>query len=278
MRLSNAIYGEGEAMSVIMSCAMSRSLITGASSGLGAALARNLARPGVSLLLIARDEVRLEMVARECRTLGAQVETAMLDVRAGEKLIAFIAVADAACPIDAVYVNAGVEASIRSGYGDEALNDVTAQIRTNLEGAITTVLPLIETMRGRRKGQMVLIASLAGLIPLPDQPTYCATKAGLIAYGESLRPLLSAYGVTLTVACPGFITTGMARSYRGWRPFEWSAEKAAVHIIAAARRGSRRVTFPWQLVILIRLSHLVPVFLREWVLRRLFHVEITSSS
>ncbi|MCK0197003.1 SDR family NAD(P)-dependent oxidoreductase [Ancylobacter sp. 6x-1] len=254
--------------------AIPRSLVTGASGGLGAALARRLARPGVALVLVARDAARLDAVARECRARGAQVETAVLDVRASDVLAAFVASADADHPIDAVYANAGVEASVGAGRAAEAFDDVTAQLRTNLEGAIATVLPLIEPMRARGSGRVVLIASLAGLMPLPDQPTYCATKAGLIAYGEALRPMLGAYGVTVTVACPGFIATGMARGYRGWRPFEWSAEKAAAHIVAAAERGARRVAFPWPLVGLIRLGRLVPAFMREPVLKSLFRADI----
>ncbi|KAB2693675.1 SDR family NAD(P)-dependent oxidoreductase [Ochrobactrum sp. Kaboul] len=263
-------------MNTATSSPISRCLITGASSGLGAALARHLARPGASLVLIARDDLRLEAVAHDCRLAGAQVETIALDVQQSEKLATRIAAVDAVHPINAVYVNAGVEASNRPDRADEELSDIIKQIRTNLEGAIATVQPLIEPMRIRGKGRIVLISSLAGLMPLCDQPTYGATKAALIAYGEALRPLLSPQRVTLTVACPGFMATGMTEMYHGWRPLEWSAEKSAAHIVAAAERGARRVAFPWPLFMLIRLGHMVPAFLRESILQRLFSVEIAS--
>lgn len=252
-------------------------LITGASGGLGAALARHYARPGVTLLLIARDARRLGAVAQICHERGAQVSTVALDVRESEALVDLITHFDAQMPIDTVIANAGVEGALGRDGRAEPLEDVLAQIRTNFEGAVATVLPLLDRMRARGAGRVVLVASLAGRMPLPDQPTYSATKAGLIAFGEAIRPTLGACGVSLTVVSPGFIATGMSRDYRGWRPLEWSAERAAAVIAAAADRGARNVSFPFPLVALVRLGRLVPAILREWVLRRFFAVDIRRS-
>lgn len=249
-------------------------LITGASSGLGAALARHYAQPGVRLLLTARHAARLDAVAQACGARGAQVTSAILDVRDSEALARFVADADARTPIDTVIANAGVEASLGQGGEAEPLRDVLAQTRTNLEGAIATVLPLLDSMRARGAGRVVLVASLAGRMPVPDQPTYSATKAGLIAFGEALRPVLAARGVSLTVACPGFIATGMSEGYRGWRPLQCSAERAATAIAAAAERGARSVAFPLPLVALVRLGRCVPAPVREAVLRRFFAAQI----
>lgn len=251
-------------------------LITGASSGLGAALARHYARPGVSLLLIARNAERLGAVADECRAGGAHVATAMVDVRDSLALASFIAEADARAPIDTVVANAGVEASLGRVGEAEPLLDVLAQIRTNFEGAVATVLPLLDSMRARGTGRIVLVSSLAGRMPLPDQPTYSATKAALIAFGEALRPVLAARGVHLTLAIPGFIATGMGHEYSGWRPFQWTAARAAAAIAAAADRGARSIAFPLPLVLLIGLGRCVPAFLREGVMRLFFGVYIGS--
>lgn len=249
-------------------------LITGASGGLGAALARHYAAPGVTLALIGRHVERLARVVHDCRMRGAQVRLMVMDVRESAALHALIARTDAEQPIDTVFANAGVEASLGPDGSAEAFDDVLAQIRTNFEGAVATVQPLIDPMRARGQGRIVLIASLAGRMPLPDQPTYSATKAGLIAYGEALRPVLAGQGVSLTVACPGFIATGMAQTYRGWRPLEWSAERAAITIARAAERGARQVSFPFALAGLVALGRAAPPILREAVLRRLFAVEV----
>jgi len=251
-----------------------RILITGASSGLGAALARHYARPGVSLLLIARNGGRLQAVAEECRARGALVTTELIDLRDSLAVSSLVAEVDAGAPIDTVIANAGVEASLGRIGEAETLQEVLAQIRTNLEGAVATVLPLIDSMRARGSGRIVLVSSLAGRMPLPDQPTYSATKAGLIAFGEALRPVLAARGVRLTVACPGFIATGVTRTYGGWRPLQWSAERAAAAIAAAADGGARSIAFPWPLVALVGLGRCVPAVLREAVLRLFFAVHI----
>ncbi|WP_454685142.1 SDR family NAD(P)-dependent oxidoreductase [Ancylobacter moscoviensis] len=249
-------------------------LITGASGGIGAALARHYAKPGVALVLVARHAGRLGAVAEACRERGAQVSALTLDVRESEALADLIARFDAERPIDTVIANAGVESSLGREGQAELLSDALAQIRTNFEGAVATVLPLLDPMRARGAGRVVLVASLAGRMPLPDQPTYSATKAGLIAFGEALRPVLAARGVSLTVACPGFVATGMSRDYGGWRPLEWSAERAAAAIAAAADRGARGIAFPWPLVALVGLGRCVPARLREWVLRLLFVADI----
>ncbi|WAC27137.1 SDR family NAD(P)-dependent oxidoreductase [Ancylobacter sp. SL191] len=249
-------------------------LITGASGGLGAALARHYAAPGIALSLIGRDVERLARVVHDCRMRGAQVRLLVMDVRESTALHALIARTDAEQPIDTVFANAGVEASLGPRGEAETLDDVVAQIRTNVEGAVASVLPLIDPMRARGEGRIVLIASLAGLMPLPDQPTYSATKAALIAYGEALRPVLAGQGVSLTVACPGFIATGMAETYRGWRPLQWSAARAAETIARATERGARRVSFPFALVGLVALGRVTPPVLREAVLRRLFAVQV----
>ena len=253
-------------------------LITGASGGLGAALARHYAAPGVTLALIGRHVERLARVVHDCRAQGAEVRLMVMDVRESADLHALIARTDAELPVDTVIANAGVEASLGPKGEAEPLEDVLAQVRTNFEGALATVQPLLDPMRARGQGRIVLVASLAGRMPLPDQPTYSATKAGLIAYGDALRPVLAASGVSLTVACPGFIATGMAETYRGWRPLEWSAERAAAKIARAADRGARQVSFPFALAGLVALGRATPAVLREAVLRRLFAVEVHAPS
>ncbi|MDQ0504512.1 SDR family NAD(P)-dependent oxidoreductase [Xanthobacter agilis] len=248
--------------------------VTGASGGLGAAFARHYAAPGVRLLLIARDARRLDAIAADCAARGADVATLSCDVRNAHDLRAALLAHDAAHPVDLVVANAGVEASVGPDGAPEPLDTVLAQIETNLSGALASVVPLLPAMQARRHGAVILVSSLAALEPLADQPAYCASKAGLLAWGEAARPWLRRFGIQVTVACPGFIATGMSSHYEGWRPLEWSAEKAARHIAEAAARGRGRVDFPWPLVALIGLGKLAPRPLREAVRDLLFRLSV----
>jgi short-subunit dehydrogenase len=251
-------------------------VVTGASHGLGAALARNYAAPGVALALIGRNPARLEEVAESCRRRGAMVEAAAIDVRDGARLGDFLRGFDGRHPVAVVIANAGVESSLAPGRASEPEESVLAQLRINLEGAIATVSPLIEPMRARRAGRIVLISSLAALMPLADQPAYSASKAGLMAWGEALLAWLRPEGIRVTIVCPGYIATGMSDRYRGPRPFQWSAERAARHIAAGATRGRAMVAFPWPLVWLIRLGRLAPRPLRAAFIDRFLRFEIDA--
>lgn len=249
-------------------------VITGASSGLGAALARHFAGPGIQLLLVARHTERLAQVAATCEARGAGVTLALSDVRDHERLATALHEHDARHPVDLVIANAGIEAGLGPRGEPEPRHAASAQIAINLEGALATVTPLLGVMQARRGGAIVLVSSLAALAPLPDQPAYSASKAGLLAWGEAARPWLAAFGIQVTVACPGFIRSGMSDGFDGWRPLEWPAERAARRIADAVARKQAVVAFPWPLVLLIRLGRLVPRRVREMVLTRFFAAKI----
>ena len=251
-------------------------VISGASGGLGAALARHYAAPGVALGLIGRNPDRVEAVAAACRQAGAVVEAAAIDVRETARLEAFIRAFNARHPVTTVIANAGIEAGLAPGRKPEPAESATAQLRVNLEGAIATVAPVIEPMRGRGGGRIVLIASLAALMPLADQPAYSASKAGLVAWGEALSAWLRRDGIKVTIVCPGFVATGMRDHYRGPWPFEWSAERAAGHIARGAAAGRAWIAFPWPLVWLIRLGRLAPRPLRAAFIDRFLRFEIDA--
>src|SRR5690349_6050841 len=180
-------------------------LITGASSGLGAALADAYAAPGVTLALTGRDPGRLDAVAERCRAAGAAVRGAVLDVTGRDALAAWIAEVDAATPIDLAIANAGVAAGGRDAADADAdANAARRVLATNIDGVLNTVLPLVPAMRRRRRGQIALMSSLAGFRGLPGAAAYCASKAAVRVYGEALGGPLRHDGVTVSVICPGF--------------------------------------------------------------------------
>lgn len=237
-------------------------VITGASAGLGAALAKAYSSPGVQLGLVGRSEHRLQTVADQCRSAGASVEILVTDVTNFVRLSTWMADLDRQRPIDLVIANAGVF----DGHGPdgqmETIHSIEAQIRSNLNGLMATVNAALPAMRQRRSGTLALVGSLAALQPLADAPAYSASKAGAMAYGEALREYLIDDGVRVALIYPGHIDTAQVRDHVGALPLMLSAEAAAAKIKRGLDRGRSFIAFPWPLLWLIRLGRMVPWQLR----------------
>lgn len=242
-------------------------LITGASSGLGAALARHYAAPGRRLVLGGRHAARLAAVAAACADRGAAVEHRAGDVTDRAAMRQWIEAADDAGPLDLVIANAGVSA----GTGDSGETEEQARriFAVNLDGVLNTLHPAKDRMVARGRGQLAIIASLAGYRGYPGAPAYSASKAAVKAYGEALRLDLRPAGVALSVVCPGFVATPMTAVNRFRMPFLMSAERAAA-VIARGLAGDRsRIAFPWPTAFLSWLSAALPVALADRILSRL---------
>lgn len=239
-------------------------VVTGASSGIGAALARAYARPGLTMGLTGRDADRLAAVAADARAAGATVVEGVFDVRDRTALTAFLTRFDETFPIDILYANAGVAAGLGPGRSAEPAETAHRLIDVNLRGPVDTVTAVVERMRSRRAGHIVLVSSLAGLAAQPDLPTYSATKAGLRFYGDALRQWLRRDGVAVTVVCPGFVTSPMSSRHDGAKPFEISAERAAAIIRRGVAARRALVAFPWPLVLSIWFSNLVPAVVSDF--------------
>lgn len=238
-------------------------LITGASSGIGAALAEAYAALGVTLLLTARDEGRLAEVKARCEAKGAQVITASIDVREKEKLAEFIARMDDASPIDLVIANAGISTGTFSGT--ESLAAAEAVFEVNVMGVINTIHPLIGRMVARGRGQIAIMASLAGICPLPGAPAYSASKAAVLAYGDALRGKLKPSGVHVSVICPGWIRTPLTDKNDFPMPGIMSVHHAARIIISQLSKKKSRIAFPKSLYFLLRTIAALPVLWRDAV-------------
>ncbi|MEP4032176.1 SDR family NAD(P)-dependent oxidoreductase [Roseibium polysiphoniae] len=233
-------------------------VMTGASGGIGVALAHELARPNRKLVLIARDREKLEALAAAVSEQSAAVETAALDVRDRDALHSFLADLDARHPVDMIIANAGVTAGLGPNRSREGDAEADWQLDINYRGAVNTVTGVVEAMRSRGRGQIVLVASLAGMRALPDMPSYSASKAAVIAYGHSLRGWLKPFGVDVSIICPGFVTTPMSARHKGSKPFEMSAEKAARKMRQAIERKRAFYAFPFVLATGIWLQNLLP--------------------
>ena len=217
-------------------------LITGASGGIGGALAAAYAAPGVELVLHGRRESALAAIAERCRALGAGVRTRSLDLRDVPALRAWLAEEPAP---DLAIVNAGVNGL----GGDGGWPSVEEVLEVNVRAAIATAEALLPAMRSRGRGQVALLSSLAAWYGLPAAPAYSASKAALKAYGEAMRGRCAAERIGFTVVMPGFVETPMERVFPGAKPFLWQPERAARYIRKRLTSDPARISFPFPLTL-----------------------------
>jgi len=241
-------------------------LITGASSGIGKALAVQYAAPGVVLLLVGRNLNNLDSVAGACRDAGAKVYTQSVDVRSAGELSAWITLQDVENPIDLVIANAGVTSGTSVAHPVEPAEATRIVVSSNLIGVINTVAPCVAPMRARRRGQFALMGSLAGMRGLAYSPGYCASKAGIRAYAQALRSGLRKYGIEVNLISPGFVDTPLDNSIASPKPFKMSAERASRIIRKGLARNRAQIAFPLPLYLGIKFLNLLPNVMADWLL------------
>lgn len=235
------------------------SLITGASSGLGAALALRCARPGAILHLGGRDAGRLGAVAEACRARGATVHAAVLDVTDAAAMQAWIG---AAGELRLVIANAGISAG--TGAAVEPAAQARAIFATNVTGVLNTALPAVAAMGAQApgadglRGRVAVIASLAAFVAAPGAPSYCASKAAVQLWAEAMDASESRRGIRFHAICPGYVRTPMTAGNAFPMPFLMSPEAAARRILAGIGRGRTRVAFPWALYAGARFAGALP--------------------
>lgn len=228
-------------------------LITGGSSGIGRALAEHYAASGVRLTLNGRNSERLAEVARICQARGAVVDVQSVDVCDAQAMADWIAGADAVAPLDLVIANAGISGgtggvAASSVIGGESAEQARAIFATNLAGVINTVYPALAVMGPRRRGQLALVASVAGFRGLPSAPAYCASKAAVKVWGEGLRGAVAADGIAVSVILPGFVESRITDANTFKMPLLMPAERAARIISKGLARNRGRIAFPWPTV------------------------------
>jgi short-subunit dehydrogenase len=260
-----------------MSSASRSIVITGASSGIGRALAIAYAAPGVHLALAGRDQSRLDETAGRCMAAGAAVTTGLIDVRDRDRMTSWIRAVDDTGPIGLAIASAGISAGLGMGRLREDPAVARSVIATNLFGAINTIDPVVERMCMRGRGRVAVVGSIGAFRGLPSCPAYSVSKAGVHAYAESLRPTLAAQGVAITIIAPGFVETPLNRDIVCPKPLQMTADRAAAIIRRRLDRGDAIIAFPRLLAYGLQLTRLLP---RRWVdlaLHRI-HVDIPDHS
>lgn len=222
-------------------------LISGATGAIGGALALEYARQGCALVLQGRAVGQLEALAEQCRGLGVPVRIHAQDLRDRVALRQWLAALCADAAPDLLIVNAGVNTNIGPDRAGEPWEEAEALIEVNLLAAMAMVDAVLPAMRERGDGQIALVSSLAGYFGLPVTPSYCASKAALKAYGESLRGWLEPEGVRVNVIMPGYVKSSMCDGMPGPKPFLWSPERAARAIRRGLACNEARISFPFPL-------------------------------
>ncbi len=244
-------------------------VITGASAGIGFALAKLYAKPDVTLGLIGRSRTKLATIETICRQQGANVVSATIDVGDEVAIKSWLLEFDQQFPVDLLIANAGVT-SIMPGNGEgEAWDAVSRVLDTNIYGVFNSVYPLIEPMRRRKHGQIALMSSLAAFRGMPISPAYCASKAAVKSYGEALRGWLNPYGVKVSVICPGFIKSDLSDHFPEPKSFLMSTDKAAQIIYKGLIKNKALISFPFPLDLGMKILALFPAYIANWILNAL---------
>jgi short-subunit dehydrogenase len=246
-----------------MSFANQVAIVTGASSGIGWELARELARGGCKVGLVARRRDRLETLAADIRQAGGTVAIAPADVAERTPTVAAIhALAAELGAIDLLVANAGL--GLPTLLEPLNITDVENMIRINLLGVVYAIEAVLPEMLRRGRGHLAAVSSLAAYKGLPGESGYCASKAGLNAYMEGLRIQLRERGIAVTTICPGFVKTPMTAMNEFKMPWVLDADVAARKIVRALERRKKVYNFPWQTMLLMRATRWLP----DWVMAR----------
>ena len=243
-------------------------VITGASSGLGAYLARELTRRGAAVGLLARRADRLEELAEELRTAGGRAAWAAADVTNAAGLHTALDTIEAALgPVDVLVANAGYgrpepPSKFQPGRS-QAMYDV------NLFGMLHALDWAIPRFLERQRGHIVGVASVASYLGMPNSYSYCGSKAAMRVHLQSLRLSLKRHGIAVTTICPGFVESELTAKNNFPMPFLWKTERAARKMANSIEKRKAEVIFPWQMALFIAMTtRFFPRRFTEWLLSR----------
>lgn len=222
-------------------------VITGATGEIGGALARKFAASGTHLTLSGRKEDRLLELKEECEKLGSTVSIKVLDLRNIDELRAWGGSLSDELPVDLLIANAGLNTNIGLDLQGEPFEEARALVEVNLLSDIALIDSVLPAMRKRGQGQIAIFSSLASYYGLVYTPTYCATKAALRNYGNSLRAWLKPEGIKINVILPGYIDSPMCRAMPGPKPFLMHSDRAVKIIARGLRYNLARISFPFPL-------------------------------
>jgi NADP-dependent 3-hydroxy acid dehydrogenase YdfG len=232
-------------------------LLTGASSGIGRAMAIEYAKRGAHVMAVARREPELASLCKQIEGAGGKASFMVCDVADANAAREVVQKAERELgSLDMVVANAGVGHSAHATR--LTLEDVSRTIDVNIKGAFATLLAAVPIMLAQKHGQLVGVSSLAGRRALPGGGAYCASKAALSTFLETLRIDLAPSGIKVTDVQPGFVDTPMTKENKHPMPFMWDTTKATRVIVDRLQRAPGIIAFPLPLQIASRIGQLVP--------------------
>ena len=242
-------------------------MVTGASSGIGRGLAVELARRGARLGLVARRTDLLGEIVSEIESFGGQALAVPGDVQdAHEVRTAADRIREAFGVIDVLIANAGIGST--NDAAELRASEVAGVINVNVIGAANSVAAVVPGMVTKGRGQLVVISSLAAYRGLPKSAAYCASKAAVSAFFESLRLDLKPRGIDVTIIHPGFIKTPLTAGRQAQMPFLMELNVAVEKILRAIEKKKKSYAFPWQLASVVRAGLIMPTPMYDWISRR----------
>ncbi|HEU4479451.1 MAG TPA: SDR family NAD(P)-dependent oxidoreductase [Pyrinomonadaceae bacterium] len=242
-------------------------MITGASSGIGRGLALELSRRGAKVGLIARRADALGELVREIEAANGKAIALPADVMDADALrVAADRLRSTFGSIDVLVANAGIGETVDAA--ELKGSSVASVINVNVLGAANSVEVVVPEMVKRGSGQLVVISSLAAYRGLPKSAAYCASKAAVSAFFESLRLDLKPRGIDVTIIHPGFIKTPLTAGRDAQMPFLMELDDAVAKIVGAIEKRKKSYAFPWQLASIVRAGMLMPNFMYDWISRR----------
>jgi short-subunit dehydrogenase len=242
-------------------------LITGASSGIGAEMARQLSRLNCRLFLTARRTELLEQLASELKNSKAEINSFRMDVSDKSSCLETInTILQISGGIDIAILNAG--ASVRNTLDSFDISAAENIVKTNLLGVMYGMHGLIPSMLKQGGGVIAAVSSLADSRGLPKSSVYIASKAGLTAFLEAARIELMPHNIRVLIVKPGFVTSPMTDKNEFNMPFIMPAEKGARLILEGISKEKRIIQFPLPLIIATRMLKFLPGFLYEFIAKR----------
>ncbi len=239
-------------------------LITGASSGIGEALALYYAASNTNLYLSGRNEERLKDVQARCEGQGAVVHAKIINVTDEKAMKAWISNIEA---LDLVIANAGISGGTGGRLDGEPISEARRLFDTNLYGVLNTIEPALEIIRPQEQGgQIAVLSSLAGFRGWPSSPAYSASKGAVRFYGEALRGALAQTNIKINVICPGFVTSRITDQNDFPMPFKMSADKAAGIIAKGLAKNKGRIAFPFPMFFMSWFISILPDFVAQRLL------------
>lgn len=242
-------------------------VITGATSGIGFALAKAYAKQNINLFLCGRNNDKLQEIKNICQKLQANVEVKILDVTNENEAKNWILDINKNHTIDLVIANAGISAGTEGGT--ESFEQVQKIFQTNIDGVLNIIHPAIEIMKKQKFGQIAIMSSLAGFRGLPSSPAYSASKSCVRVYGEGLRGNLEQFGIKVSVICPGYIKTPMTAVNSFPMPFLLEVEDAVKIIKNGLEKNKSRIAFPFPLYFVVWFATLLSNKIIDPIFKRL---------